>query len=207
MNTLSVLICHLPERGASVVDITKTLLPSEQSTCESRGQHIVAFSNGPVEVFIHSADRPYPIGRKRNDLMQAAKNDYVSYVDDDDTIAETYVKDILAAIDDGPDCVGIIGKIWLEFNGVGGWFEFRHSIQYSGWYESAGIYYRTPNHLNPILREIAIEVPFRDEMNFGEDRIFSDSIRQYLKTENMVGHPIYYYTPSDRTGEWLGGNE
>ena len=30
------------------------------------------------------------------------------------------------------------------------------------WYASAGVYYRTPNHLNPVLREIALDIVTRN---------------------------------------------
>ena len=201
---LSILVCHLKERGASLADLVKTLLPMDGTYYESLAQNIYAYRNGDVEVLIHDADKPYHVGRKRNDLIAIARGEYVCHVDDDDKVALTYTQDILAALKEPVDCVGICGIIKAP---DGNSKEFRHSIQYSNWYESGGVYYRSPNHLNPIIKEIAEDVGFAHSVSFGEDRLFSNGVKGMLKSEVMIEHPIYYYTPSDRTGECLGGAE
>ena len=66
-------------------------------------------------------------------------------------------------------------------------------MQFGCWYTgSDNIFYRTPNHLNPIKRSIAKNVKF-PEINFSEDKIYSDKIYRMIKTEEFITEPIYYY--------------
>jgi glycosyltransferase involved in cell wall biosynthesis len=130
-----------------------------------------------------------PIGEKRNLLLDRAEGEYIAYVDDDDLISEDYVKSILDAMADKPDCVGMEGLL-VASNAQ---LLFKHSIQFAGWYQAGDVYYRTPNHLNPIRAELARLVGFDASSSHGEDEDYSKEIRQYLRTEKYIDHPIYYY--------------
>ena len=130
-----------------------------------------------------------PIGFKRNMLVNSASGKYVCFVDDDDTVSPDYIPKILAAIQTDPDCVGIEGEITTDGRNPK---KFIHSLRYDHWYEAGGIYYRTPNHLNPIRKSIAQQVPF-PTINFGEDADFSKRVHPLLKTEVYVDGVIYHY--------------
>lgn len=175
---LSILVCHLPERE-NFLKILMTRLKSQ--TIEV-----------PVEII--TADHPggmVSIGKKRNILVNESKGEYICFVDDDDLVSGSYVRNILKAVKSKPDCVGITGKYLVK--GQPEW-EFRHSITVERWCKdrSRRIYFRTPNHLNPIKRDLVIQCPFPDKQ-FGEDKDFSDLIKPLLKTEEFVETPIYYY--------------
>jgi glycosyltransferase involved in cell wall biosynthesis len=131
------------------------------------------------------------IGLKRNELLCEAKGDYVSFVDDDDQVSTDYVQRILEAIESEPDVVGIEGIINFE-NTL---YVFKHSIEFCGWYASEAdkTFYRTPNHLNPIKRLIALKAGFPFHSNFGEDREYSKRIRPNLSREIYINDPIYFY--------------
>jgi len=175
--TISILICHLPERK-SYLDF---LL--------SRLKHQVI--ERPVEILIADQPRGMSTGDKRNYLVGLSKGEYVCFVDDDDLVSSSYVDKILRALKTKPDCVGITGKYLVK--GQNEW-SFRHSITVERWCKDKmrRIYFRTPNHLNPIKREIVVKCPF-PSVTFGEDRAFSDAIRPLLKTEIYIEPPIYYY--------------
>jgi glycosyltransferase involved in cell wall biosynthesis len=145
-----------------------------------------------VEVLVSSDEKENTIGAKRNELLKSATGEYVCFVDDDDAISPFYVSEILNAAKDAPDCIGIKGVITLK--GVGPRI-FIHSLQYKTWFEKDNIYYRCPNHLNPIKREIAQSVGFPLISN-QEDKIYSHNIKDKLKTEKLIETPIYYYYPS-----------
>lgn len=131
------------------------------------------------------------IGTKRQILLEQATGEYINYVDDDDLVSEHYVRWILEALKPSPDCVGMQGLLKRENRPDA---QFFHSLQYKRWYQNGGIYYRTPNHLNPIKRKLALKVGFVDK-NHGEDRDYSDRIYPLLRTEVMIKHPIYFYYP------------
>lgn len=129
------------------------------------------------------------IGKKRNDLLQMSHGDYIVFVDSDDHIADNYVDLILKSIESNPDCVGICGVISTNGADFKNWFI---SMDYTHWYEFNNCYFRTPNHISPIRRELAIQIGF-PEISFGEDAEYSKNIKHLLNTEVKINEPIYHY--------------
>ncbi len=171
---LSILICTMSQRESYFKRLMERLTP--QLTDD-------------VEIKAFCDDGEMTIGAKRNALMQSAIGDYVAFVDDDDLVSINYITKVLSAVDTLPDCVGMEGIITFDGNNPR---KFIHSLKYKKWFEKRGIYYRNPNHLNPIKREIALKEPF-PEKNMGEDADFSKAVLKHLKTEIYVPEPIYYY--------------
>jgi cellulose synthase/poly-beta-1,6-N-acetylglucosamine synthase-like glycosyltransferase len=178
---LSILICGLEERR----DILNRLLMKLK---------LISFGL-PVEVIDCVDDRQMPTGKKRNTLIADSSGEYVAFVDDDDDVETEYARMLLAAIESHPDCVGIIGTLHLRppIKGIET-ARFIHSIQCPEWYVGFdGTYYRMPNHLNPVRRELAEEVGFNDFLTVGEDYDYSRRLKPLLKTEVMLAEPIYHY--------------
>jgi glycosyltransferase involved in cell wall biosynthesis len=151
--------------------------------------------NSGVEILIDSRE-PMITGAKRNELIEAAQGKYICFVDDDDTVSPDYISSILTALQSRPDCVGVEGLLtW----GDGTQQIFKHSIQFAGWYTGPDdVYYRTPNHLNPVKREIARSVGFAPNLTIGEDVDYSKRLRPWLSTEEYIDHPIYNYDCTNR---------
>ena len=177
---LSILVCTIAKREALLARLKSVLTP--QLTKE-------------VELLINSDSGEKSIGKKRNELLNRAIGEYVSFVDDDDLVSGNYCSRILSTtLNNKPDCLGIQGTITI--NG-GKPKTFAHSIKNSSWFERDGIYFRSPNHLNPIKREIALSVGF-PEINHGEDFDFSKRIYPLLKTEIFLDGSIYHYIYVDK---------
>ena len=96
---------------------------------------------------------------------------------------------ILEGIKEEPDCCSLTGIVTTNGKNPK---KFIHSLKYDKWFESKGIYYRNPNHLNAIKRDLALKVGFTRKSH-GEDRDFSMAILPHLKTEHYIDGPIYYY--------------
>jgi len=176
--TLSILICHLNSRGVQLERLRRCLdfqLPG----------------SGEVEVLVESDNGEMSIGKKRNVLLGRAKGGFTCFIDDDDTVVDTYVASILSAIreDPGIDVVGMKGIITFAGKDPA---TFVHSITCPGWVTRDGVYLRTPNHINPVASYISKSFPF-EEIDFGEDHKWSNAILPSLKTERLIGHPIYNY--------------
>jgi len=178
MKKLSILICHTDGREEHLIELMKVLQPQVTDDVEVLIEKDGGIKNGGM-----------PIGEKRNLLLDRATGEYIAYIDDDDLISDDYVKSILGAIIDKPDCVGIEGVLHAS----NAQMSFKHSLQFAGWYQSENVYYRTPNHLNPIKSELARMVGFDASSSHGEDAAYSKEIRQFLRTEMYIDHPIYYY--------------
>ena len=186
MHNLSLLICSLANRKDSL-DRLLTVL----------GPQLVE----GVQVIINSDGGKKSVGQKRNELLDSAIGRYVSFIDDDDLISDDYVSLILDAIKNNCDVVGI--QLLMTTDGEK---ECRtcHSLKYDKWWDEKdpdrpGLrrYFRNPNHLNPVKRELASVVRFPDK-DRGEDHDYSKRLLPLLKTEAYIEKPVYYYQARSR---------
>lgn len=146
-----------------------------------------------VEVIIdhHETDN---VGVKRNRLLQAARGKMVAFIDSDDMISPNYVYNVLKVLKtEVPDCIAINGIITFNGRRERKWFI---SKEYGHWYEYNEQYFRTPNHISPVRRELALQAGF-PEISFGEDAEFSRRLLPLLKTEALITEPMYYYNYRD----------
>jgi glycosyltransferase involved in cell wall biosynthesis len=150
--------------------------------------------SGQVEILYDTRD-DISIGEKRNNLLAWSKGDYVAFIDDDDLVAPNYIELVLKAIESKPDVVGM--NLIMTTDGQNAERSF-HTIQCKEWFEKSyifqgkKIYFRCPNHLNPVKRELALQVKFPD-ISMGEDKDYSYRLLPLLKTEEWIDQPIYFY--------------
>lgn len=146
-----------------------------------------------VQLLINKDEREKSIGQKRNELVEWSTGEYVVFIDDDDRIHQNYVQHVLDALSyyPGVDCVGIKGQYFEN-----GRYRrnFMHSIECNEYTQDRYFYYRPPNHINPIRREIAIDYKF-PEINMGEDTDFAMRMSRdgALRSEVFVDHFLYEY--------------
>ena len=176
----SIMICSLKARKKYLERLLNILKP--QKTNE-------------VEVLCLIDEGELSIGAKRQKLLNSSKGKYVAFIDDDDLVSDNYVELILEGIKQNPDVIGI--HLIMNTDGkLSG--KTYHSLKYNRWYDEAGddpswrYYYRNPNHLNPIKRELALKSKYPNISN-GEDRVFSMNVLPFLKTEYYIDSPIYFY--------------
>ncbi len=182
MNTLSILICTLYSRKAHLQKLLQVLRPQYKQKFPDKVEVLIEVDNGKMS-----------IGAKRNLLLRAAQGDYVCFIDDDDMVAVDYVDKIMLAIQSDADCCSLIGEIHQKRKRRRR--KFIHSIKYNKWFEQNGVYYRCPNHLNAIRRELALKVLF-PEIDKGEDRDFSMRLLPLLQNEAQIEGTLYYYEAS-----------
>ena len=173
MIKLSILIATMPVRSAKLANLRQVL--DRQLTSE-------------VEV-ITDISMNYNIGTKRNKLLGLASGKYVVFCDDDDLLSSDYVEKILEACKSECDCVGISGVITTNGKAEMPW---HISKDYQGWFERKGVYYRTPNHISPVKRELALAAGF-PEISFAEDYEYSMRLLPLLKSEIKIPGILYYY--------------
>lgn len=176
---LSILICTIPARKQLFERLMRKLKP--QLTPE-------------VEIIPLSDNKKMPIGLKRNLLLEKSKGDYVCFIDDDDLVSDDYVSKVLRAVSGRPDCCSIQGIFTEDGRNP---TAFKHSIAFKEWTtgieNGEKVYYRCPNHLNAIRRDLALKTGFNPELNHGEDKDFSDRLFPLLKTEATIEGSIYNY--------------
>lgn len=146
-----------------------------------------------VEILLEYDNGEYSIGAKRNILLDRSIGKYVCFIDDDDIVATSYLKNIFEGIAKGVDCCSLRGII--TFNGNNPEY-FEHSIRYNEYKTTDNTikYERYPNHLNCIKSSIAKQFRFAD-INHGEDTDWATQIHKsgLIKIEHYINDVMYHY--------------
>lgn len=147
-----------------------------------------------VEIIRLKDDKTMSIGKKRDTLYQMAQGKYTVMIDDDDTIHPEYIKKVLEALKDEPDCVGYYERVYMD----GIQKKSIISLAYKSWRTlrppRAGTHYlRSPFYKVPIKTEICQRVGVKD-LRYGEDHDFSVRILPELKSEYFIPEYMYIYT-------------
>lgn len=174
--TLSILIATIPSR----LEQLDVLMIEINKQCNQFHEQIEILIDPVIS---------YNIGTKRNKLLEKAKGDYIVFIDDDDHIMPNYIWSIMQACSIGNDCIGISGTITTNGKNPRQW---HISKEYRTWHTKNGIYYRTPNHISPVKRELALQAGF-PEISFGEDAEYSRRLYLLLKTETIIKGNLYHY--------------
>lgn len=132
-----------------------------------------------------------PIGELRQQILDQAKGDYISFIDDDDMVPYDFCAVILPHLNGKIDYVGF--RVALFNNGVRRKPVY-HSLVHKDWYEDENGYYRDITHLNPIKTSIARQGVFSG--GAGEDVNWANQIRGKAKTEFVIDREMYEYRHS-----------
>ncbi|MCH9631194.1 MAG: hypothetical protein S4CHLAM37_12160 [Chlamydiia bacterium] len=177
----SILICTVEERSEAFKNLYAKLLHQIKSTCQLAN----------VEVVYYKDNKEASVGFKRNMLVASAKGKYVSFIDDDDDVADNYVRTIIENLQSDPDCLSLTGIITTKGKDPK---KFFHSLHFKDYIIHKTCYTRPPCHLNVIKRSIASQIRYR-EIDRSEDYHYAMDLRDsgLIKTENFIGPVLYYY--------------
>jgi hypothetical protein len=182
-----ILIATLSRRQRKFLNLLDVLLPQ----CEKAGDvHVLACSNDGEE----------GIGAIRDRLLQAAEGQYVSFLDDDDTVTDDFVLAIRWAlrIDPPPDVVGF--NVTYSSMGVPGPSSIL-SINNEP-HDTPAAMYRDLTHVQPIRRELAREGSFA--RGWPEDSTWRGQVRPLVKDEIYIDKPLYSYRHDPRDSVQYG---
>jgi hypothetical protein len=163
----------------------------------------------------HAIDnRERSVGLKRRQLLEAARGKYMAFVDDDDEVTDAYFEDFFSFFQSGMDVMRLRGQMDVH--------TFTHSLETSltGKMYVNNTFVRPPNHLNPMLTDIAKLCQFEDARR-GEDLKWSIAVSRlgFLRSEfrpdlsrihyiyNLQGRKVYpqliEYQSTHSFDEWL----
>jgi glycosyltransferase involved in cell wall biosynthesis len=102
------------------------------------------------------------IGMKRQSLIQSSQGKYSAFIDDDDEITDAYIEDLCETIRGSYPVMRLRGRIHP--------YTFTHSLENTLTSPMARdeVFLRPPNHLNPIMTDVAKLIHFKDALR-GED--------------------------------------
>jgi len=191
MKDLSILILTLPTR----IDLYSRLIKSlNQQVIENNLMH-------RVQILTLGDTKEISVGEKRNILLNKSIGRYVCFIDDDDVIATNYLSVIMSALNSNADVITFCGD-YVE-NEIR--TPFSISMVHRGNFNEPNMFYRLPNHLCPVKREIALSCQFTDK-NFGEDSDYAEKINNYLKNEYHIQEKLYFYMYDSNTSQTKPNN-
>ena len=180
---LSILICTVPSRvNEYLPKLIDRLLP--QATKD-------------VEILWLGDNKQRSVGKKRNDLLDLAQGEYVTFIDDDDMVSEDYVSELLNAIRGGADVINF--NVMCSVNG-GEYKRVDYNVNFKRDYDTAEAYKRLPNHIMCSKRILAQTARF-PEINMSEDAQYAKKLKLLIKTQTFIEKPLYWYTFSHQTSE------
>jgi glycosyltransferase involved in cell wall biosynthesis len=191
MRDLSILIPTLPARIDSYANLIKAL--NKQITENNLINR--------VQILSFCDTKEISVGEKRNILLNKSCGRYVCFIDDDDLIASDYIIKIINAIQSNADVITFCGDYVENTLRT----PFSISMVHRGNYNHPNIFYRLPNHLCPVKREIALSCQFTDK-NFGEDSDYSERINKYVKNEFHIQDKLYFYMYNEATSQTKPNN-
>jgi hypothetical protein len=184
----SILIPTIPGRAAGLCRLTESIREKMARICpDIRYEFCIEFDN-----------REMSIGMKRQKLLEMAKGKYSSFIDDDDEITDAYVEDLQEMIRGGYHTMRLRGQMSQ--------YQFVHSTEITMTSPMATasdppLFQRPPNHLNPVLADVAKLIPFKNAVH-GEDLDWTLSLykSKFLETEyrSDSSRVHYIYNLGDR---------
>ncbi len=142
-------------------------------------------------------NRELTVGAKRDRLLKSAKGKYLSFIDDDDEITDAYIEDLVETIRGDYHVMRLRGIVDV--------YTFTHSIQNTLDMPMArgDELIRPPNHLNPMLSDIAKLIPFQNAQR-GEDLDWTIRLAQsrflnkeYISSDDRIHYKYIIAVPID----------
>lgn len=184
MILLSILIPSIPSRYLKAMKLFNFL--------QAQTEMLSPYNNTiPVEILLFTDNKKRSIGQKRDALVQSAKGKYLTFVDDDDSVNEDYVYEIIKAIKEGKGEDVIVFRQQATIDGVKGIIDFDIKNENKE-FNCLGITKRKPFHVCAWKSSIAKEHRFAD-INFGEDWHWCKRVLHNVHTQKKINKVLHYY--------------
>lgn len=182
---LTICIPSLPERITFLSQLYDQIVP------QTTGK--------PVEILAITDNRTMSIGQKRQRLNEMAKGKYVVHVDDDDTIAEDFVDELLHRIRmDRFDVINFICMVHIPN-------EPPKPCYYSKDFQYANLpkyNLRKPNSRCCFRKSTALMQSYND-FPYGEDDDWGERIAPYIQRESIIDKVLYEYIWVEKDKDWF----
>ena len=153
-------------------------------------------NRGLVEILTFIDNKERSVGAKRNNLVDMANGEYITFIDDDDRVTDDYIQTLLDTIND-QDVICFNVEVSLN-GGVPKICYYSKNFRMD--YNTPDAYYRLPNHIMCYRKELARSVRYLD-IRCGEDSDFAKRILPLIATETNLDKILYYYDFNSVTTE------
>jgi glycosyltransferase involved in cell wall biosynthesis len=137
------------------------------------------------------------LGSKRQNMVEMAQGEYIVFCDDDDNLADDFLKEIVPAMDQKPDVI----TFWEDCT----WNEYRGVLKYGlkNPYELMqlrGTCLRPAIHVSVWKRELCLKIKFKDT-NWGEDKAWGELACPLAEKEVHIPKVLRIYNHQDARSE------
>lgn len=184
---LSILIPSIPSRFDKMFNLYNRLL--------------VECKELPIEILCLVDNKIRSIGEKRNDLVQLAKGEYLTILDDDDSFFEGYAVEILKAIESNADVITFNQKCTLDGESFFVNFSLYNECNEPAKFDNEGNYLnikRLPFHCCVWKSNIAKSETFAS-VSYGEDWHWCKRLIQKCETECHIDKVLHHYIYNSQT--------
>lgn len=154
-----------------------------------------------IEHLVLYDNRHRSVGLKRQALLDAARGRFIAFVDDDDAVSGDYVPQILATIQQHPECDVITFDEHATYNGKAFTVHFQHGAKDENLILDGPddqVITRGPWHVCAWKREAIRHCQFLD-CNYGEDAAWVKQARMHVKSPHHIDAILHHYHHDART--------
>lgn len=174
-----------------------TFLPKIQDEIYRQIDNLNSVQKTEVEVIVLSDNKTIMLGDKRNLLVEIAQGKYIQFVDDDDRISSDFISTLLEATETDADVISFNAEV--SINGQKPKI-CDYSIKHLKDYNTRNGYFRIPNHISCVKREVSLLSSF-PSLKYAEDQAYAKLLLPHLKTEHKINKVLYYYDYNDNVTE------
>lgn len=168
----------------SVLERSNTFLPNILKQLEEQ------LNYDDVEILILIDNKKTALGTKRNDMVTLAQGKYVTFIDDDDDIKNNYIDTLrTACYEYDVDVINFDVDVTINDEPIK---KCHYSLKYGFDYNTNTEYFRIPNHIMCVKKDLIEEVKFKPIIR-GEDADYSKRLLPKLKTEKNLNIVLYHY--------------
>jgi GT2 family glycosyltransferase len=185
---LSILVPSVSERR-------DTFLPKSLSMLYNQLEALPQDDQKKVEIIYLIDNKTIMLGDKRNIMVDMARGKYITFVDCDDRIEDDYITTLLEATKSNAD--SIVFQVAVSLNGQPPKICY-YSKDFKRDFNTADSYYRLPNHICCVKREVSKKVSF-PSLKKAEDAGYAKLLVRHLTSEHKIDKVLYHYDYSDLT--------
>lgn len=158
-----------------------------------------------VEIIAHFDNKTIGLAKKRNNMLKTSSGKFITNLDDDDDIGETYIKDIVDTIIKNTDADLITFKQHCNCDGKQFHVDSDINRSIQGYWKN-NILYRYPwiwcAWKRENFKEIYLEDIFKKKI-YGEDRFLLEKLKksERFKKEIKIDKILHYYRYNSKTTE------
>ncbi len=149
-------------------------------------------NSNEVEILALYDNKKRSVGEKRNNLISIANGEYLSFIDDDDWVSDSYISSIIKEIDklEKPDCIVFDTDTEMVDFGIRQHAKF--GIEFDYWRSTDRTQRRCkPSHLNVWKTEFAKKYKYQ-HISFGEDTEWCERVWRDIKKQSRIEKTLLY---------------